>query len=143
MSANISFKNLGTQISVQQEILLEENLNTKVEFPRKNRTTVAKQSRLLRLGGHVQTFALAPDLPLHFVTPDFVSFILVLCWILDQARWRSGEKGKSDGREKDWRLEGRGQARANRDVLIWKQAMNQSPIFSNVDFNILNCRHHY
>lgn len=96
MSANISFKNLGTQISVQQEILLEENLNTKVEFPRKNRTTVAKQSRLLRIEGHIQTFALAPNVPLHFVTPDFVSFILVLCWILDQGKvekWREGEIG--------------------------------------------------
>lgn len=108
MSANISFKNLGTQIRVQREVLLEENLNTKAEFPRKNRTAVAKQSRLLRKGGHVQKFALAPGLPLHFVTPHFVSFILVLCWILDQGKvekWREGEirregKGLEVGRKR-------------------------------------------
>lgn len=71
--------------------------------------TVAKQSRLLRLGGHVQTFALAPDLPLHFVTPDFVSFILVLCWILDQAGGEVERRGNQTGgkRTGGWKEEGK------------------------------------
>ena len=93
---------------------------------------------------HIQTY-----FPVFLLSPLILYptdlYFSLFCHIIDCHIIGGGmERSRSsDKREKTWRLGERGQACARLIAFICKEAMNQSPIFANEDFNILNCQCHY